>query len=152
MCGGTRSHGLSGNRRLPESPNLSPVTLTWRQRLTLAFPFVAIGLLALTTPSDDGPTICVFALCTGTACPGCGMTRAASHLIRGDFASAVDYHPLVPAAALAVAAGWVWFVLRLTGRVKALSQRTLNVILIGSGVALLAVWVTRLALGTLPAV
>lgn len=152
MCGATRARGLSAKRRRLSTPNLKPVTLTWRERLTLAFPFVAIGLLALMTPSDDGPTICVFALCTGTACPGCGMTRAASHLIRGDLASAVEYHPLVPAVALAVAAGWLWFVLRLSGRVKALSQRTLNVILIGSGVALLAVWAIRLALGALPAV
>lgn len=128
------------------------MTLTWRNRLFLGLPFLAVGLLAAIAPSDDGPTICFFALCTGTACPGCGMTRAASHLIRGEFATAIGYHPLVPAAMLAMVVGWGWFVLRLTGRVKPLGQTTLNVILIGSGAALLAVWVTRLALGSLPAV
>lgn len=133
-------------------PSLEPVTLTWRDRLILAFPFVAAGLLAAVTPSDDGPTICFFALCTGTACPGCGMTRAASHIIRGDVATALDYHPLIPAAVLAAVFGWGWYVLRITGSVKAIRQRTLNVILIGSGAALLAVWVIRLVSGALPAV
>lgn len=141
-----------GHLQLGWLSSLTHVTLTWRDRLILAFPFVAVGLLTAFTPSDDGPTFCFFALCTGTACPGCGMTRAASHLVRGDLTTALDYHPLIPAAVLVVAAGWGWFVLRLTGRVKAIRQKTLNVILIGSGAALLAVWVIRLVSGALPAV
>ncbi len=132
--------------------NLISMSLTWRNRLLLVSPFLAIALLAMITPSDDGPTICPFALCTGTACPGCGMTRAAAHLVRGDLAVAISYHPLVPATALAVTGGWTWFVLRLTGRVGPLSQRALNIILIASAVALVAVWLARMVAGTLPSV
>ncbi len=115
-------------------------------------PVAAVAALALVTPADDGPTVCPFALCTGMACPGCGMTRAASHLIRGDLGTALSYHPLVPLTTLAVVGGWGWYTLRLTGRVRRLSQRTLNLILIGSGVVLLGVWLARLLTGTLPLV
>lgn len=127
-------------------------TLTWRDRVILVSPFIAVFLLAVASPSDDGPTICPFALFGGIACPGCGMTRAASHLVKGDIGAALTYHPLVPLVALMAAAGWAWFVLRSSGRVKPMSQRALDLILIGSAVALVAVWVGRLATGTLPPV
>lgn len=128
------------------------MTRVWRHRLFLASPLIAIGVLALVSPSEDGPTICPFALCTGMACPGCGMTRAAAGLLRGDLDTALAYHPLVPLAALLGVAAWGWFILRITERVAPLSQRVLNVILIGSAAALLAVWAFRLAMGSLPPV
>jgi len=53
----------------------------------LASPLVAVAFLAVLTPSDDVPTFCPFALCTGMACPGCGMTRPTSYLIRGEIAT-----------------------------------------------------------------
>lgn len=124
----------------------------WRDRMIYAAPFVAVvGMLAV-APSDDGPTVCPIALCTGNACPGCGMTRALSWLVRGDLGAAFTYHPLVPLIALQLVGGWIWFVLRRTGRVPPMTPRTLNAVLIVTGVALLAVWLTRLALGTLPPV
>lgn len=132
--------------------NLTHMTLARRNRLWLASPFLAFGLLALFTPTDDGPTFCLFALCTGTACPGCGMTRAAAHLVRGDIGMALSYHPLVLVAVLAVAGGWGWFLLRLLGKAPPPSQKSMNLILIGSAAALLAVWAVRLATGTLPPV
>lgn len=125
---------------------------TWRDRLYLAAPFAAVALLAVFTPSDDGPTVCAFALCTGTACPGCGMTRAASYLVRGDFGSAFTYHPLVLLVAFQVAAGWVWYVLRRSGRVGPMSQKMLSIALIGTAVAFLAVWAVRFIAGSLPPV
>ncbi len=128
------------------------MTLTRRDRMILALPLVGIALLALLSPADDGLTICPFALCTGMACPGCGMTRAASHLVRGDLGTALGYHPLVPLFALTVAGSWAWFLARSGGKVRPMSQRTLNVILIGLGVALVAVWAIRLAAGSLPSV
>lgn len=128
------------------------MSTTRRDRLILAMPFLAVVALAVVTPTDEGPTICPFALCTGMACPGCGMTRAASHLIRGDLGLALRYHPLVPLTALAVVGGWSWYALRLSGRVRPLPPRTLNLILIGSAVALLGVWLARLLTGTLPSV
>lgn len=124
----------------------------WKDRLVLVAPVAMIGLLALLTPSDDGPTLCPFALCTGIACPGCGMTRAASHLIRGDLTTALGYHPLVPLIVSLSVGGWVWYLLRRAGRARPLPAKWLNTILIGTGVLLLGVWLARALSGTLPPV
>lgn len=132
--------------------SIDPVTHAWRDKLIIGAPFLALILLRLFTPADDSPTFCPFALCTGTACPGCGMTRAASALVRGDVRQAFTYHPLVLAVGLELLIGWGWFVLRRTGRVGPMSNRTLNLTLIVTGVALVAVWIVRLATGTLPPV
>ena len=128
------------------------MTRVWRGRLLLAAPLAVIGLLAAVRPADDGVTICPFALCTGMACPGCGMTRAASHLIRGDLDTALGYHPLVPLIALLSFGGWAWYMLRRSGRVQPLPTRWLNAILIVTGIMLLGVWAARLLSGTLPPV
>lgn len=126
--------------------------LTRSDRLILLSPIFAISALTLAQGFEDTPTMCPFALATGMACPGCGMTRAAGQLLRGDFGAAVAYHPLIPAIALLTAVGWGWFVLRRTGRVRPMSNRTLNGVLIATAVALVAVWVIRLATGSLPPV
>jgi hypothetical protein len=80
------------------------------------------------------------------------MTRAASHLIRGDLSSAISYHPLVPLMAALAVGGWVWFLLARSGRVPSLSSRVVNTIIIGTGVLMLGVWLARLVSGTLPPV
>jgi hypothetical protein len=128
------------------------LTRVWRERLVLAAPLAVFGLLAAFQPGDDGPTLCPFALWTGMACPGCGMTRAASYLIRGDLTTALGYHPLVPLIALLSVAGWGWYLLRRSGRVGPMPARLLNTILIVTGVMLLGVWAARLLSGTLPPV
>ena len=128
------------------------MTRSWRNPLLLAAPLGVIGLLAALGPTDDGPTICPFALCTGMACPGCGMTRAASHLIRGNWTTALGYHPLVPLIAFLALGGGVWALLRRAGRVQPLPARWLNLILIGTGLMLLGVWLARALSGTLPPV
>lgn len=128
------------------------MNLTRHDRLIVFSPLAIIGVLALTEGIEEGPTICPFALGTGIACPGCGMTRAASWMLRGDFSSAVAYHPLVPAIALLALGGWIWFLLRKTGRVQQMSNRLLNGVLIATSVALLGVWVARLVTGSLPPV
>jgi len=128
------------------------MTAVWRDRLILAAPLLGLSMLMVVSPASEGPTFCPFALCTGTACPGCGMTRAASALIRGDFDAAMTLHPLVPLVGLQLAIGWVWYLLTRSGRAQPLSSRTVNAILIGTGLVVLAVWVTRLLSGTLPPV
>lgn len=125
---------------------------SWRDRLILAAPFLGVALLMAFAPSDDGPTVCPFALCTGMACPGCGMTRAAGHLIRGNLSEAMGYHPLIPLIAIQVLAGWAWLVLRRKGKVGPLPQRMVNAVLITTAAALLLVWVARILTGSLPPV
>lgn len=124
----------------------------WQARLTLAAPLLAAAFLAVYRPSDDLPTLCPFALVTGTACPGCGMTRAVGYLARGDISSALSYHPLVMLVVLQAVAGWVWFALRTQGRARPVSHQVTSAILVGTAVSLIAVWLLRLALGTLPPV
>lgn len=128
------------------------MTLTIRDRVIFLSPVAVLGVLAIAPTIEDGPNVCPFALATGIACPGCGMTRAASMLLRGDLSSAVAFHPLVPLFAFIAVGGWVWFALRKAGKVQAVSNRLLNGILISTLIALVAVWVLRLISGTLPPV
>lgn len=126
--------------------------LTWRDRLIAGAPVIAVLGLALVDPADDGISICPFALGTGTACPGCGMTRAASSLVRGELTQAMSLHPLIPIIALQLLVGWGWLVLRRAGKVRPISNRALNWTLIATTLALLAVWAARILTGTLPPV
>ena len=59
---------------------------------------------------------------------------------------------VVAACGFSIAAGWAWYMLRRAGKVRPIEQRTLNLTLIGTAVAFLAVWAIRLATGTLPPV
>lgn len=128
------------------------MTAIWRDRVILFSPMAAIVALFLAPTAEEGPTICLIALCTGTACPGCGMTRAASSLIRGDMGAALSFHPLIPLIALLAIAGWTWFVLVRVGKVEPPDRGLVNGVLVLTAIALVAVWVARLATGTLPAV
>jgi hypothetical protein len=115
-------------------------------------PLLAVGFLAVVPTADEGPTVCPFALTTGIACPGCGMTRAAGFLLRGDLSSALRYHPLVILIAVQAIAGWGWWMLRRSETVRPMSTRITNAILIGTSVSLLVVWLLRLLAGSLPPV
>lgn len=67
-------------------------------------PFLSDGLLRccavfalviVLMPPDGVPglDICFFKRMTGAPCPGCGMTRCGSCLLRGEFRRAMAYHP-----------------------------------------------------------
>lgn len=120
------------------------------QRLAPGWPLLGLAFLALWQPSDDGITICPFANITGMACPGCGLSRAFSWMIRGDLTRALTYHPMAPLIALQAGAIWGWWMLRRRG--VEIDQRWLDVGLVVTGALLVGVWVLRLASGTLPPV
>lgn len=121
-------------------------------RAIMLAPFIAAAGLIAFAPTEDNPTVCPFALCTGTACPGCGLTRAAGSLIRGDVSGALVYHPLIPLVLLQVVGAWIWFVLHRQNKVSAPSPRVVSLVLTANLFALVAVWGLRLAAGTLPPV
>lgn len=128
------------------------MTRAWRDRLAIAAPLGLAAILLAGSPGDDGPTLCPFALMTGTACPGCGMTRAASLLIRGDVGGAIGYHPLIPLVAILAVGGWAWFLLVRSGRARPPTSQAVNAVLITTGALLVAVWLARLVSGSLPPV
>lgn len=128
------------------------LTGTLSHRWMAAAPVAIVAFLAMWTPTDDGPTLCPFALMTGIACPGCGMSRALAWLVRGDFGTAVTYHPLAPMLAAIALGGTLWWLGRVTRRWSGPPVALINTVLIGFGVLLLAVWGVRMASGTLPPV
>lgn len=111
---------------------------------------VAAVLLIEAGGTDDGPGLCVFRRCTGGYCPGCGLTRAAKHLTRGQFSAAWHDHPwVVLVAAQAVVAGVVLGVLHRIGR--RIDTRRLVPIAGSLNVALMfGIWITRLVDGSIP--
>jgi hypothetical protein len=59
---------------------------------------------------NRGPTICPFKLATGLDCPGCGGTRAAHDLVRGDLLGALDHNVLAVIAIPLIFWGlFTWF-------------------------------------------
>lgn len=103
----------------------------------------------------NGPTLCAFRLCTGHACPGCGLSRSLAALFRGDIRASFDYHPLailLGLQACLIAAVWVARVHPASGvdrRVAALPPWLLPVVGVVNLSALLIVWVVRWRLGLL---
>lgn len=103
-----------------------------------------VGVAALT--GDDGPVLCPFRVCTGMACPGCGLTRAVAHAARGDLAGSIRLHPLaLPLVALLAVA----FVLRRSPVHRQRLDRWFAPIAITVGLAMVAAWLVRWRLGLL---
>lgn len=118
--------------------------------LRIALLVVAAVLVVDAGGTDDGPGVCVFRRCTGGYCPGCGMTRSARHLTRGQIGSAWHDHPfLVLAAAQAIVAGSVYGVVRRIGRTVDWN-RVLVVLGIVNVVLITGIWVARLVDGSIP--
>jgi Mg/Co/Ni transporter MgtE len=115
-------------------------------------PAAVLGLMTMASPSDDGPTICPVALLTGVACPGCGMSRAIAWIFRGDIERAVGYHPLAPLVVMIVVTAVLWALGRRLRGWRRPSTAVLNSGLVVLAALLMAVWIARLASGTLPPV
>ncbi|MEM7481193.1 MAG: DUF2752 domain-containing protein [Acidobacteriota bacterium] len=96
-----------------------------------------------------GPA-CWIRVASGVPCPGCGMTRAFGRLAAGNLWQAWAFHPLAPIVALEIAIGWLLWGVHLSGRsVSALTGR-LEPLLWAHVTVLGALWLGRLATGTLP--
>jgi hypothetical protein len=121
-------------------------------RWPVIVPVIGVAVLGAWNPADGGPTVCLFARCTGVACPGCGATRAVAALVRGDWSTSWSYHPLAGLLAVQAAVAWVWWMGVRTGRWRPPSPRLLNVTLGLTAGLLTAVWALRWVAGALPPV
>ena len=130
----------------------APSTVRLRDAALFAAPFVAGAALTAVEPSDGSPTVCGFAACTGIACPGCGMTRAAGYLLRGDLAEALRYHPLVFLILAELLGAWGLWVAHRAGWIRWRKGPWVDVVIGATAAVLVIVWIVRLATGTAPPV
>lgn len=98
------------------------------------------------------PTLCPFALITGSACPGCGMTRAMVHLLRTEWSASWTLHPVAPILVLAALTALVWWAGSKRLGWKPIGPRVLDQGLIGMVSVLVGVWAIRWIGDSLPPV
>lgn len=114
---------------------------------------IACGIVALAW--YQGYLLCPVAFLTGYPCPSCGMTRAFSAILSGNFRAAFTYHPLGPVVALGAATYVVAAAVRhVRGRNQAsarrgpvFTHRSTRLCVLLAGVLLIGVWVVRLCGG-----
>lgn len=94
------------------------------------------------------PVLCPFRICTGHACPGCGLTRSIGALLRGDLDLSFRYHPL--GLVLAVQVIVIVAIYAMRPQLTASDLLARSQVLIWANVAVLgAVWAVRWQLGLL---
>ena len=109
-----------GNRREPPTADPPLVAGTVARLLAtrrMAGALAGVGLAQVgLTLAHVGGMPCPFLAVTGRPCPGCGLSRAAAALCRGDFGTAVQLHAFAPIVLLAIAVLGAATVLPVAGR------------------------------------
>jgi hypothetical protein len=118
----------------------------------------AWSLLRGWTPG--GEPICLLRRFAHVDCPTCGMSRALGLLARGEWQASLSTHPWALAIVLQLIAGWVLWSLAIAAKsrgerrrwtsVAEWTERRVPMILAANALTLIAIWVVRLAMGTLP--
>ena len=81
--------------------------------------------VAATDPATGGAFLpCPFRTLTGWWCPGCGLTRATHHLLRGDLTQALRYNLFVVLVVAGFSLGWLAWTLQAAGRPMPWLMRT----------------------------
>ena len=92
------------------------------------------------------PTFCPVRVCTGQACPGCGLTRSIGHAVRGDLGASWQLHPLGVLIGLQLLGAVALLGLRSDLTFGELLHRS-RWVLAANAVLLMLVWVIRWRLG-----
>lgn len=135
-------------------PRLLPLDSRRSQALTAGL--LVCGCVATLFLDPDHPVgfeVCAFRRLTGLPCMTCGLTRSLCHVLRGDWARSLDYHPAGPLLMVALL-GWALWV----GAEAAMGARwredlrlRLRNHFLTWGMAVSVVsWIVRLASGTAP--
>ncbi len=74
----------------------------WRERGLARGVFAAAGAQVLLTAAGLPGWLCPMKAATGVPCPGCGLTRAAAALFRGDLSASLRTHAYAPLIVLAL--------------------------------------------------
>jgi hypothetical protein len=134
----------------PPAPNgASARARPTRAHAALAAIVGLVALVAVFASDEDGPVLCPWRRCTGISCPGCGLTRAAGRLVRGDLAGAWYHHPFAVLGALQLAAAGAVHLAR-PGVVPRWAARRLLPLVVANLALLVGIWVVRLATGAVP--
>jgi hypothetical protein len=146
---------------------LAPATRRWAPRLTWLVAgvtgVIGASLLGASAHTLAGDPVCLLRRIAHVPCPTCGMTRALALLVAGDWRGALTLHPWAPVIALEIGAGWALWgatlmrtprpgrgVLAGLARWGAALEPRLPQVVALNAAALLALWLVRLATGTLP--
>lgn len=76
----------------------------------------AAYVAAVDPSTSNGFLPCPFRTLTGLWCPGCGLTRATHHLLRGDISQALRYNLFVVPILAGLALTWLMWTMRVAGR------------------------------------
>jgi hypothetical protein len=87
---------------MPAERTSFAASLLAQRPLCLALTAAAVAHLAANAVGLPG-WVCPWKAATGIPCPGCGLTRATIHLVRGDVAGALHLHPFAPVAVAGIA-------------------------------------------------
>ncbi len=118
-------------------------------RLMTIFPG-GLAAVAVAVLFEDGDVVsCPFRLLSsGAYCPGCGATRAAGHLLRGDVAQSWVEHPFILLAGIQALMIVLYVVVSfLRGAVPKIPWIA---ILVTNTIALIFIWAIRVAMGIIP--
>ena len=104
----------------------------------------AAAYVAIDDPGDGGAFLpCPFRAITGLWCPGCGLTRATHHLLRGDLAQALRFNLFVIVILGALGAVWLAWLLGSIGRPTGWTRRVGVPFQVAAGLVLLAFAIVR---------
>lgn len=111
---------------------------------------VIASLHAWSPGSDANDSLCALRSVFGLDCPTCGLTRSFAELAKGRLGAASRLHPL--AGLLAAELGLVWALsgVAIVRPGWLMPRRAVIPALLGTGAALVLVWIYRLATGSLP--
>jgi hypothetical protein len=136
--------GLESSRPSPAAATL----LAWIGAGLLA---VAAWLVLRTWSGLEAALpVCALREIAHIGCPTCGFTRALVALARGDLSASVALHPMAIAIGSQMLAAWLASGWRLARGRAGLSGRWLAHAVALDAAAGLAVWIVRLATGTIP--